>query len=150
MWVEKIIIVAPFDRCLPDKFRIGGLKRFPETDRLGYNPTHQKTIDDATMSYYKHHVFFCTNQRDDGRSCCANQDAQALRDYAKERVKTLNLSGPGKCRINNAGCLDRCNKGPVVVVYPEAVWYSCKNRQDIDDIVQQHLIDGGIVERLKI
>jgi len=102
------------------------------------------------MSYYKHHVFFCTNQREDGRSCCADHDAQALRDYAKEQIKQLKLSGPGKCRVNNAGCMDRCSKGPVLVVYPEAVWYTFKDRQDIDQIIQEHLISGRIVKRLKI
>ncbi|MBL1262781.1 (2Fe-2S) ferredoxin domain-containing protein [Candidatus Methylomicrobium oryzae] len=102
------------------------------------------------MSYYKHHVFFCTNQRDDGRSSCGDHNPQALRDYAKEQIKKLKLSGPGKCRINNAGCMDRCNKGPVLVVYPEAVWYTFKNQADIDEIIQEHLIGGRVVERLKI
>lgn len=102
------------------------------------------------MSYYQHHVFFCTNQRDDGAACCANQDAQAMRDYAKEKVKKLHLSGEGKCRINNAGCLDRCNEGPVIVVYPEGVWYTYVDKSDIDEIIDQHLRHGRIVERLKI
>ena len=102
------------------------------------------------MSYYQHHVFFCTNQRDDGAACCANQDAQAMRDYAKEKIKKLHLNGKEKCRINNAGCLDRCNEGPVVVVYPEGVWYTYVDKSDIDEIIDQHLRHGRIVERLKI
>ena len=102
------------------------------------------------MSYYQHHVFFCTNQREYGAACCANQDAQAMRDYAKEKIKKLYLSGKGKCRINNAGCLDRCNEGPVVVVYPEGVWYTYVDKSDIDEIIDQHLRHGRIVERLKI
>lgn len=102
------------------------------------------------MSYYQHHVFFCTNQRDDGRECCQNHDAQSVRDYAKKRVKELGLAGKGRVRINNAGCLDRCSEGPVLVVYPEGVWYTYVDQSDVDEIIQEHLINGRIVERLRI
>lgn len=101
-------------------------------------------------SHYRHHVFFCTNQREDGGACCGDHDAQAMRDYAKSRIKALGLNGPGKCRINSAGCMDRCAEGPVIVVYPEAVWYTYVDRADIDEIIDEHLIHGRIVERLKI
>jgi (2Fe-2S) ferredoxin len=73
-----------------------------------------------------------------------------MRDYMKRRTKELNLNGKGGVRVNNAGCLDRCKQGPVVVVYPEAVWYTWKNKADIDEIIQQHLQQGCIVERLRI
>ena len=73
-----------------------------------------------------------------------------MRDYAKERIKALKLSGRGKVRINMAGCLDRCDEGPVLVVYPEAVWYTYVDQQDIDEIIQEHLQNGRIVERLRI
>jgi (2Fe-2S) ferredoxin len=53
-------------------------------------------------------------------------------------------------RINSAGCLDRCDKGPVIVVYPEAVWYTYVDQEDIDEIVDSHLLQGKIVERLLI
>ncbi len=102
------------------------------------------------MSYYSRHLFFCCNQREAGRPCCNDHDAAAMRDYCKERVKALGLSGPGKLRVNSAGCLDRCAKGPVLVIYPEAVWYSYRNRQDIDEIVSEHLQGGRVVERLKL
>lgn len=102
------------------------------------------------MSHYRHHVFFCCNQRDDGRACCNQHGAQALRDYAKQRVKQLGLAGPGKARINQAGCMDRCEEGPVIAVYPEAVWYTYVDREDIDEIIEQHLTNGRIVERLRI
>lgn len=101
-------------------------------------------------SHYQYHVFFCTNQREDGSACCADHDAQAMRDYAKQRVKALGLSGPGKCRINSAGCMDRCGEGPVIAVYPEAVWYTYVDQADIDEIINEHLVKGRIVERLKI
>lgn len=73
-----------------------------------------------------------------------------MRDYAKSRIKALGLSGRSKVRINNAGCLDRCNEGPVIVVYPEEVWYTYVDQEDIDEIIESHLQNGQVVERLKI
>ena len=102
------------------------------------------------QAYFQHHVFFCINERNDGRTCCADHNAQALQDYAKKRLKTLNMNGPGKIRINKAGCLDRCEEGPVLVVYPEGTWYTYIDQEDIDEIVDSHLIAGKPVERLKI
>ena len=102
------------------------------------------------MSYYERHVFFCCNQREPCPRCCNNHGAQAMRDYAKAKVKELKLSGAGKIRVNSAGCLDRCDEGPVLVIYPEAVWYSYVDREDIDEIVSEHLQNGRIVERLRI
>jgi len=102
------------------------------------------------MSYYKHHVFFCTNQRDEGRACCQDFDAQAMRDYAKAKSKQMGINGEGGVRINSAGCLDRCSEGPVLVVYPDATWYSYVDEEDIDEIMEKHLKNGEIVERLKI
>lgn len=102
------------------------------------------------MSYFKHHVFFCCNQREAGESCCNNHGAAAMQTYAKERVAALKLKGKGKVRINKAGCLDRCDDGPVIVVYPEAVWYTYVDQSDIDEIIDEHLVGGRVVERLKI
>jgi len=102
------------------------------------------------MSYYKHHVFFCTNQRKPGETCCNSLGAEALRGYAKDRVKALGLNKPGQVRINSAGCMERCDLGPVMVIYPEGVWYTYIDKQDIDEIVDRHLVKGEIVERLKI
>ncbi|MEN9314440.1 MAG: hypothetical protein RIS35_833 [Pseudomonadota bacterium] len=102
------------------------------------------------MSHFKHHVFFCLNQRDAGRDCCAAHDSERLQGYAKDRVKALGLSGPGKVRINRAGCLDRCDQGPVAVVYPEGIWYTFVDEQDIDEIIESHLMAGQPVERLRL
>jgi len=102
------------------------------------------------MSHYQHHLFFCLNRRDDGRACCADHDAERLQAYAKDRVKQLGLSGPGKVRVNKAGCLDRCELGPVVVVYPEAIWYTYVDEKDIDEIIESHLIGGEPVARLRL
>ena len=100
--------------------------------------------------YYRHHLFFCTNKREDGSACCQNFDSQAMRDYAKARTKTLGLIGPGGVRVNTAGCLNRCAEGPVCVVYPEGVWYTWVDREDVDEIIDEHLVHGRVVERLKI
>ena len=68
------------------------------------------------MSFYKHHIFFCLNHRDSGREHCSGKNAEAMQGYAKSRVKELGLAGPGGVRVNKAGCLDRCELGPVAVV----------------------------------
>ena len=73
-----------------------------------------------------------------------------MRDYAKQRSKDLGIAGPGGIRINTAGCLDRCEDGPVIVVYPEGVWYSYVDQEDVDEIIEEHLLHGRVVERLKI
>ncbi|GAB4168110.1 MAG: NAD(P)H-dependent oxidoreductase subunit E [Rhodocyclaceae bacterium] len=100
--------------------------------------------------HYRYHVFFCCNQRAPGETCCNNHGAAELRNHAKDRVKALGLDGPGKVRINSAGCMSRCDEGPVVVVYPEGIWYTYVDAQDIDEIVDEHLAHGRIVERLRI
>ncbi|WP_164521551.1 (2Fe-2S) ferredoxin domain-containing protein [Iodobacter ciconiae] len=103
------------------------------------------------MSHYQHHVFFCLNQREPGeRQSCASCDAVEMWEHAKSRIKKLGLNQPGKVRINKAGCLERCEEGPVLVVYPEAIWYTYIDKSDIDEIIDEHIVNGRIVERLKI
>ena len=99
------------------------------------------------MGYYKHHIFFCLNQRD-RENACAQHGAQGGFDHCKSRVKGEKLAGPGGVRVNKAGCLDRCAGGPVAVVYPEEVWYTYVDNSDIDEIVDSHLKNGQVVERL--
>lgn len=100
------------------------------------------------MSYYKHHIFFCLNQREGGRPCCANRGADEIFEHCKQAVKAAGLAGPGAVRVNRAGCLDRCEEGPVCVVYPQGVWYTYVDQHDIDEIVERHLKAGEVVERL--
>lgn len=102
------------------------------------------------MSYYEKHVFFCCNQREGDEPCCNNHGAQKMREYAKDRVKALELSGQGTVRINIAGCMGRCETGPVLVIYPEAVWYTYIDQDDVDEIITEHLQNGRVVERLRI
>jgi (2Fe-2S) ferredoxin len=101
-------------------------------------------------SYYARHIFFCLNERSNGEACCAHLNAQESFDHCKALVKAAGLAGPGQVRVNKAGCLDRCAAGPVAVVYPEAVWYSFVDKHDIDEIVESHLKNGKVVERLVV
>jgi (2Fe-2S) ferredoxin len=104
----------------------------------------------ADKSYYERHIFFCLNERKNGEECCAQLQAQAGFDRCKQRIRDADHNGPGLVRVNKAGCLDRCAGGPVAVVYPEAVWYTYVDAQDIDEIVESHLKKGQVVERLLV
>lgn len=110
--------------------------------------TEQTSQASAAGSYYQRHIFFCINERTNGEACCAQFKAQEAFDHCKALVKKAELAGPGKVRVNKAGCLDRCAAGPVAVVYPEAVWYSYVDLADIEEIVESHLKQGQVVERL--
>ncbi|HEU0196478.1 MAG TPA: (2Fe-2S) ferredoxin domain-containing protein [Nevskiaceae bacterium] len=107
-------------------------------------------VGDTPAPYYQRHLFFCCNQRTNGRECCANKGARELRDYCKAQVRKLGLNGRGKVRVNISGCMDRCKEGPTLVVYPEGVWYSYRDQHDIDEIIQSHVVGGVPVERLRI
>ena len=99
--------------------------------------------------FYERHVFFCTNERPDGhpRGCCKAKGSVKIRNYMKARAKELGLK---RIRINNAGCLDRCEQGPAVVIYPEGIWYKCETNEDADRILVAHLRDGGRVNDLML
>jgi len=105
-------------------------------------------MTDPQASYYKHHIFFCLNERTNGEASCAPHGAREALDRCKAKVKEAGLAGPGGVRVNQAGCMNRCQGGPVCVVYPEAVWYTYVDEQDIDEIVEAHLKEGRVVERL--
>ena len=100
--------------------------------------------------YFKHHVFFCMNERDPPDACCASHGSAQMQAYAKERIKQLGINGAAMVRINKAGCLDRCEAGPCLVVYPDGVWYTFVDKHDIDEIVDSHLVGGKVVERLRL
>jgi (2Fe-2S) ferredoxin len=118
------------------------------TTTSGASP--EPTAEPLAEHYYERHIFFCLNQREPGKDACANYRAQDGFDRCKSQVKAAGLSAPGKVRVNKAGCLDRCTVGPVAVVYPEAVWYTYVDAQDIDEIVESHLKKGQVVERLLV
>lgn len=94
--------------------------------------------NDASDLYYRKHAFMCTNRRDEAhkRGSCAARDSERLLRAMKDRVKELGLTG---VRVNASGCLDRCEGGPCLVIYPEGVWYSPKTEADALAIVDRHL-----------
>lgn len=101
------------------------------------------------QGFFDAHVFVCCNRRPDGhrRGSCAERGSEALRDYMKVRVKEAGLA---TVRVNLAGCLDQCELGPVLVIYPEAVWYRPGSTADIDEIIAEHLVGGRVVRRLVV
>ncbi|MEA2783079.1 MAG: hypothetical protein QOK29_4623 [Rhodospirillaceae bacterium] len=100
-------------------------------------------------AFYRAHVFCCTNERPEGhpRGCCKHKGSEELRDYMKARAKELGLA---RVRINSSGCLDRCELGPTMVIYPEGVWYNVRTREEVDEILNRHLVAGERVERLML
>jgi len=102
------------------------------------------------MSRFQLHLFICNNKRtkDDPRSSCSLRGSDDLLDYAKERIHELGLKG--KVRVNKAGCLDACEYGPTMVVYPDDVWYSPKTKEDIEEIITNHVRNNRITDRLTI
>ena len=106
-------------------------------------------MESAEPPYYRSHIFFCTNVRPPGhkRGCCADKGAERLRNYMKARVKELGLPDT---RVNTAGCLERCEFGPCLVIYPEGVWYKYQSEADIEEILESHLSHGKRVEHLML
>ena len=100
-------------------------------------------------AYYRLHVFCCTNERPSGhpRGCCLEKGAVRLRNYLKARAKEEGLAD---VRINAAGCLDRCELGPTMVIYPDGVWYRYETPEDLDEILTTHIKGGGRVPRLML
>lgn len=92
--------------------------------------------------YFEAHLFVCTNLRPEGhhRGSCAGRGGERLRDYMKARAKELGIPN---LRVNSAGCLDQCELGPCLVIYPEGVWYGIKTTDDVDAVLQAHLVEGG-------
>src|SRR6266496_350748 len=102
------------------------------------------------MPHLEKHVFICTNRREPGnaKGCCAEKGADAIREAFKKGLHERGLKG--RMRANAAGCLDQCAWGPTVVVYPEQIWYGGVNVEDVREIIEEHLIGGVPVERLRM
>jgi len=103
-------------------------------------------MDDPPL-YFQAHLFVCCNRRADNhpRGSCAARGSEKLRDYMKARAKELGLPS---VRVNTAMCLDRCEQGPCLVIYPEGVWYRITSNAEIDAILEQHVRDGDRVPAL--
>jgi len=102
------------------------------------------------MPFLERHLFICTNRRDPAnpKGSCAAKGGEALKDRFKKELHDLGLKG--RVRANAAGCLDQCEHGCSVVVYPEQVWYGKVTPDDVPEIITRHIIGGEIVERLLI
>lgn len=101
------------------------------------------------MSYYKKHMFFCTNNRTDNKKCCNSARAEEFCHYAKTQAKTLELARDN-VRVNLSGCLGRCTEGPVLVIYPDSVWYTYSSKEDIDEILFSHIQNNTLVKHLQL
>lgn len=101
-------------------------------------------------SYYQHHLFFCANVRTDHKACCSDFNAKASYRYAKDKCRAMGLLGQGNIGISESRCLGRCESGPIIVVYPDNIWYQYIDEQDIDEIIQSHLINHTPVKRLQL
>ena len=99
--------------------------------------------------FYKYHVFVCTNQRTE-LPACGDYETQSVRDYMKDEIKKRQMYGEGQVRISQAGCLGRCLSGPVMVIYPQGTWYTFVDRDDVDEIIDSHLVNDQLVTRLLI
>jgi len=102
------------------------------------------------MPKFEKHIFVCGNQRPPGssRGCCDPEGKAALQKLFKDKLKERGLKG--KVRANQSGCLDQCEHGPTVVVYPEAVWYGHVTPSDVEEIIDSHIIGGKPVARLML
>jgi (2Fe-2S) ferredoxin len=102
------------------------------------------------MKRFEKHIFVCENKRPEGhpRGCCAEKGSLEVRELFKSRLKELGLNA--SVRANTSGCLDACEFGISVVIYPEQIWYGGVKKDDVEEIIQSHIIDNKPVERLKI
>jgi len=102
------------------------------------------------MKRFEKHIFICENKRPDGhpRGCCAEKGSAEIRELLKSRLKELGLNS--EIRANGAGCLDACEFGTSMVIYPEQVWYGGVKKEDVEEIIQSHIIKSAPVERLMI
>ena len=102
------------------------------------------------MASFERHLFICTNQREPGsaRGCCSPDGKGELQRLFKDAIGAAGLKAT--VRANKAGCLDQCEHGPTVVVYPEATWYGFVQPEDVAEIVREHILHGRPVERLRL
>ncbi len=101
-------------------------------------------------AYYTKHIFFCVNQKPNGKKCCHDSAAPELFVYTKKKLQLMGLHGEHKVRVSSTSCMGRCALGPCVVVYPEGIWYRCETQEHVDRIIQDHLVKNKLVEDLLI
>ncbi len=119
-----------------------------QDDRLGTR-SPAGIPNDSTPHYYQIHMFMCVNHRDNARSC-AGSNSVVLHEYLKKKAREVGLDPLRTLRVNKSGCMGRCEHGPTAVVYPQGVWYHYETREDLDEILHEHLLAGRIVKRLRL
>lgn len=102
------------------------------------------------MQHYSQHIFLCTNQKPEGKTCCANSGGEFFFDYFKKKLRELDQRKTDNIRISKSGCLGRCKLGPCLVIYPEGIWFSYSSFADIDEIINSFIINKNIVKHLLI
>jgi (2Fe-2S) ferredoxin len=102
------------------------------------------------MNFYKYHAFFCTNKREDNKKCCGNSNAKELYRYMKDQCREKGILKKGAIGVSESRCLGRCVEGPVMVIYPQEIWYRCETKQDIDEIIDSYFTNNQVVKRLTI
>jgi len=129
----------PTDVLLREPSCPSWLKVFP-CGKMNSNP----------MPKFEHHIFVCGNQRPEGhpRGCCDPSAEARLQKLFKQKLAARGLKG--RIRANQSGCLDQCEHGPNIVIYPDAVWYGNVSESDVDEIIESHIISGRPVERLRL
>ena len=106
-------------------------------------------LKNPKKQFYDAHIFFCLNERpnDHPRGSCSARGSIELHALMKKRAKELKIKN---IRVNKAGCLERCELGPVVVIYPEGIWYNIQTKQDVEDVLQKHIIKGEVVQNIAL
>jgi (2Fe-2S) ferredoxin len=126
-------------------------ERNNEADALGIRTKLLEKFRKGPMPKFERHIFICINQRPEGhpRECCSPSGEGELHRLFKAKLSERGIPN-SRVRANKAGCLDQCEAGPTVVVYPEAVWYGHVTPADVDEIIDSHIIGGKPVQRLII
>ena len=99
--------------------------------------------------FYTRHIFFCTNLKANGTGCGTLSGEESFA-FAKMYLQSLDMWGEGKVRASKSGCLGRCDNGPVCVVYPDGIWYTYVDENDVREILDEHVLKGNIVNRLQV
>ena len=130
--------------------RIVELPIFVAVAAQSYRNEYSSGCYNAFMPQFTHHIFVCCNQREPGhsRGCCDPNGNEKLRDAFKSEIKKRGLKP--LVRANTSGCLDQCELGPTVVIYPQAVWYGGVKIEDVPRIVAETIVGGRVIEELRI
>ena len=102
------------------------------------------------MSKFTSHIFVCCNRRaaDHPRGSCDQAGYEKLRSAFKAEIAKRGLKPA--VRANKAGCLDQCELGPIVVIYPQQIWYGGVTEKDVSRIIQKTVVEGNILDDLLI